>query len=127
MPRNAQSFRAAAPVFPLDPCCCRGCSSVAWGALPNDALPIIIVKRGAANPDRSRFSAWSRRLQGALLAGSIASQTCGRQFASSRVLWQNRAHMQVRVVAFVLAGGKATRLLPLTKERAKPAVAFGGR
>ena len=35
--------------------------------------------------------------------------------------------MQVRVVAFVLAGGKGTRLLPLTKERAKPAVAFGGR
>ncbi len=35
--------------------------------------------------------------------------------------------MQVRVVAFVLAGGKGTRLYPLTKERAKPAVPFGGR
>src|SRR5206468_2642042 len=35
--------------------------------------------------------------------------------------------MQVRVLAFVLAGGKGTRLLPLTKERAKPAVPFGGR
>ena len=35
--------------------------------------------------------------------------------------------MQVRVVAFVLAGGKGTRLSPLTKERAKPAVPFGGR
>jgi glucose-1-phosphate adenylyltransferase len=35
--------------------------------------------------------------------------------------------MQVRVVAFVLAGGKGTRLFPLTKERAKPAVPFGGR
>src|SRR6266496_1965736 len=29
--------------------------------------------------------------------------------------------------ALVLAGGKGTRLYPLTKERAKPAVPFGGR
>ena len=35
--------------------------------------------------------------------------------------------MQVRVLTFVLAGGKGTRLYPLTKERAKPAVPFGGR
>ena len=35
--------------------------------------------------------------------------------------------MQKRVLAFVLAGGKGTRLSPLTKERAKPAVPFGGR
>ncbi|MCP5117510.1 MAG: glucose-1-phosphate adenylyltransferase [bacterium] len=35
--------------------------------------------------------------------------------------------MDVRVLAFVLAGGKGTRLYPLTKERAKPAVPFGGR
>lgn len=35
--------------------------------------------------------------------------------------------MQRRVMAFVLAGGKGTRLYPLTKERAKPAVPFGGR
>jgi glucose-1-phosphate adenylyltransferase len=35
--------------------------------------------------------------------------------------------MPVRVLAFVLAGGKGTRLFPLTKERAKPAVPFGGR
>lgn len=35
--------------------------------------------------------------------------------------------MPVRVLAFVLAGGKGTRLYPLTKERAKPAVPFGGR
>ncbi len=35
--------------------------------------------------------------------------------------------MQKRVLAFVLAGGKGTRLAPLTKERAKPGVPFGGR
>ena len=35
--------------------------------------------------------------------------------------------MERRVLAFVLAGGKGTRLYPLTKERAKPAVPFGGR
>ena len=35
--------------------------------------------------------------------------------------------LQLRVLAFVLAGGRGTRLYPLTKERAKPAVPFGGR
>jgi glucose-1-phosphate adenylyltransferase len=35
--------------------------------------------------------------------------------------------MEMRVLSFVLAGGKGTRLYPLTKERAKPAVPFGGR
>ena len=35
--------------------------------------------------------------------------------------------MQLKVLAFVLAGGKGTRLYPLTKERAKPAVPFGGK
>ena len=40
--------------------------------------------------------------------------------ASERVL-------RVRVLGIVLAGGKGTRLYPLTKERAKPAVPFGGK
>src|ERR1700741_4746708 len=35
--------------------------------------------------------------------------------------------MHLRVLAFVLAGGKGTRLYPLTKDRAKPTVPFGGR
>ena len=33
----------------------------------------------------------------------------------------------MRVLAMVLAGGEGTRLWPLTEERAKPAVPFGGR
>ena len=32
-----------------------------------------------------------------------------------------------RVLGFVLAGGKGTRLYPLTRDRAKPAVPFGGK
>ncbi|MFW5807038.1 MAG: sugar phosphate nucleotidyltransferase, partial [Spirochaetota bacterium] len=33
----------------------------------------------------------------------------------------------VRVLSIVMGGGKGTRLYPLTKERAKPAVPFGGK
>jgi glucose-1-phosphate adenylyltransferase len=35
--------------------------------------------------------------------------------------------MKRRVLAMVLAGGKGTRLFPLTKDRAKPSVPFGGK
>ncbi|MFZ1415310.1 MAG: glucose-1-phosphate adenylyltransferase [Defluviicoccus sp.] len=35
--------------------------------------------------------------------------------------------MELKILAFVLAGGEGTRLYPLTKERAKPAVPFGGQ
>src|SRR6266571_1841679 len=35
--------------------------------------------------------------------------------------------MRIRVLGIVLAGGKGTRLFPLTLERAKPAVPFGGK
>jgi dTDP-glucose pyrophosphorylase len=33
----------------------------------------------------------------------------------------------VGILAMVLAGGEGTRLSPLTRERSKPAVPFGGR
>ena len=35
--------------------------------------------------------------------------------------------LHARVLGIVLAGGKGTRLFPLTRERAKPAVPFGGK
>src|ERR1700730_14888891 len=35
--------------------------------------------------------------------------------------------MHIRVLGIVLAGGKGSRLSPLTTERAKPAVPFGGK
>ncbi len=35
--------------------------------------------------------------------------------------------MELRILGIILAGGKGTRLYPLTKERAKPAVPFGGK
>ena len=35
--------------------------------------------------------------------------------------------MQARILAMVLAGGKGARLEPLTRERSKPAVPFGGK
>ncbi len=34
---------------------------------------------------------------------------------------------QTKVLGLILAGGKGTRLFPLTKERSKPAVPFGGK
>ena len=37
------------------------------------------------------------------------------------------AHEEPRVLAIILGGGKGTRLYPLTKERSKPAVSFGGK
>ena len=33
----------------------------------------------------------------------------------------------LKVLGIVLAGGRGTRLYPLTRERAKPAVPFGGK
>ena len=36
-------------------------------------------------------------------------------------------HARTRVLAMVMAGGKGTRLEPLTSDRSKPAVPFGGR
>ena len=39
----------------------------------------------------------------------------------------NKSFEKPRVLAIILGGGKGTRLYPLTKERSKPAVPFGGK
>ena len=40
---------------------------------------------------------------------------------------QKKETTEPRVLAIILGGGKGTRLYPLTKERSKPAVPFGGK
>ncbi|HBG66427.1 MAG TPA: glucose-1-phosphate adenylyltransferase [Treponema sp.] len=40
---------------------------------------------------------------------------------------QKKESVEPRVLAIILGGGKGTRLYPLTKERSKPAVPFGGK
>jgi len=49
------------------------------------------------------------------------------EIAKSQASSPSEAPKQIRVLGIVLAGGKGTRLFPLTKERAKPAVPFGGK
>jgi len=44
-----------------------------------------------------------------------------------RIKFQTRKGPAPRVLAIILAGGEGTRLLPLTVDRAKPAVPVGGR
>ena len=51
--------------------------------------------------------------------------TENRHESQSAVGVQGSLHL--RVLGIVLAGGKGTRLYPLTRERAKPAVPFGGK
>ena len=47
--------------------------------------------------------------------------------AEREPVFAGQGTFQVRVLGIVLAGGKGTRLYPLTLERAKPAVPFGGK
>jgi glucose-1-phosphate adenylyltransferase len=39
----------------------------------------------------------------------------------------DRSQQKARVIAFILAGSRGHRLYPLTNERAKPALPFGGK
>ncbi len=57
--------------------------------------------------------------------------TCG-PFQHPVTIWDNLKYMsevaaRPRVLSIVLAGGEGKRLLPLTLDRAKPAVPFGGK
>ena len=61
-----------------------------------------------------------------LNTGSKARLTGGDLPVSSRVDFE-AVKVHQRVLAIVLAGGRGSRLGPLTQHRAKPAVAFGGR
>jgi len=53
----------------------------------------------------------------------VAENTIADQRSAVAVQGNSR----LRVLGIVLAGGKGTRLYPLTRERAKPAVPFGGK
>src|SRR5574340_168171 len=57
--------------------------------------------------------------------GCIGTQTYHRAMWNNIGGWPDP--MPLRVLGIVLAGGKGTRLHPLTNERAKPAVPFGGK
>src|SRR4051794_40231376 len=64
-------------------------------------------------------------------AHTVAPQTCGRQpsphaSSGSRFRVMARRNRNPKVLAIVLAGGEGKRLMPLTTDRAKPAVPFGG-
>ena len=50
-----------------------------------------------------------------------------KKIAKKEPVFAESGHTHVRVLGVVLAGGKGTRLFPLTRERAKPAVPFGGK
>jgi nucleotidyltransferase-like protein len=60
----------------------------------------------------------------------VAGLTCAwgaRLGADPADAGREASAMAHQVVAFVLAGGRGNRLLPLTRARAKPAVPFGGK
>ena len=50
-----------------------------------------------------------------------------KKIADQEPVLAGEGAMHIRVLGLVLAGGKGTRLFPLTRERAKPAVPFGGQ
>jgi glucose-1-phosphate adenylyltransferase len=50
-----------------------------------------------------------------------------KKIAKQEPVFQMEGPLHIRVLGIVLAGGKGSRLFPLTRERAKPAVPFGGK
>ena len=66
--------------------------------------------------------------RGAESSGDLACWTCQRADRCPRVALMARRSPAAgpKVLAIVLAGGEGKRLMPLTADRAKPAVPFGG-
>jgi glucose-1-phosphate adenylyltransferase len=50
-----------------------------------------------------------------------------KKIIKQKPVFPRKEPLHIRVLGIVLAGGKGTRLFPLTRERAKPAVPFGGK
>lgn len=48
-------------------------------------------------------------------------------FSSVRICTMKKSIKEPKILSLILGGGKGTRLFPLTKERSKPAVSFGGK
>jgi len=66
------------------------------------------------------------RIRTALLIGMACSYGTSLSFRAGRASVGKVTSRMKNVVAVVLAGGKGSRLEPLTRDRAKPAVPFGG-
>src|SRR6059058_5086442 len=83
------------------------------------------------SPDCTLVFARERRLSHARFYRSGKARLSAQiPLAGTAAYWNNWLYskpMRIRVLGIVLAGGKGTRLYPLTKERAKPAVPFGGK
>src|SRR5688572_30000697 len=79
-----------------------------------------------ARPARRTSTSSTRRACG---GRSISSESSWRPKRSSTPRWRQERHMSTDgtgVFTIVLAGGEGKRLAPLTADRAKPAVPFGG-
>src|SRR5580704_2488869 len=85
-------------------------------------MPTIRIPRTA----QRRWFGGARGLEEAASAG-VACIGLKITHRTPNVRVQYTWPMRLRVLGIVLAGGKGTRLYPLTKERAKPAVPFGGK
>src|SRR5262249_16341996 len=132
-PRSS-SVRSRSPRAPTLPGSRRTCISPAAPAsspgLRPPPLPSILWMPRTGRSFRAAEAVWGSVPRVFPLLNTIAL-LCRNQDAprlqSVTFTCKNVSTMQARVLAFVLAGGKGTRLFPLTKERAKPAVPFGGR
>ena len=90
-------------------------------------LAVLAGKRGynQITFHRNSFSPQAHRVSGLVLSLRIAKSIIPLSFHFSTVLLQFAA--MNNIFTMILAGGKGERLSPLTEQRAKPAVPFGGK